>query len=365
MTSDKILPVTTDRKGKGDDYEAQKPAYNVPLQYKVALGVSGSVIVGLLVGIIVLATSSDTTSTVRFDSTKPPVQAAGNPCDGTKPKSGYDNKDCFIGQTLNAVEQAGGNITKGYVGDLNTSATPILTQYYETGLCPVNVHWHLGTEHLSVGQFDEDGSGSSDIHERRRAAGMVRKGFQCNHFDKSNPTHTKPYDWQHCENMEVGQTYEVHWPHSKGGMCGTIHQYQTPFYDGVFCVASRLAPTTEEAIGVQGQIFIVVNDENYYYPDLIKGMLMDDTHGIDVAAYTGSTTGTSRSNTVCSSYAPITWQVDRTCHPISASSFDKMCSDMKAQHDDMSDDLHPHGARELVISDLVANNQADLPAQFP
>lgn len=362
MTSDKIQPVPADQ-------EAQKQAGNVPMHYKVALGVSGAVVVGLLVGIVVLASGSSTATdgAVGFASTKPPVQPDGNPCDGTKPKAGspYDNRDCFIGQTLNAVEQAGGNITKGYVGNLVSSVTPILTQYYETGLCPVNVHWHLGTEHLSVGQFDEDGSGPTEIHTRRRAAGMVREGFQCNHFDKSNPKHTKPYNWQHCETMEVGQTYEVHWPHSKGGMCGTIHQYQTPFYDGVFCVGSRLVPTTQEAIGVQGQIFMVVNDEDYYYPDLIKGMIMDDTHGIDVAAYTGSTTGTSRDNTICSGYSPITWQVDRTCHPISASSFDKMCADMKAQHDDMSDDLHPHGARELVMSDLVANNQADLPAQFP
>jgi hypothetical protein len=42
---------------------------------------------------------------------------------------------------------------------------------------------------------------------------------------------------------------------------------------------------------------------------------------------------------------------------ISASSFDKMCFDMKMQRDDMSDDLHAHGSRELVKDDLAANNQ--------
>ena len=41
---------------------------------------------------------------------------------------------------------------------------------------------------------------------------------------------------------------------------------------------------------------------------------------------------------------------------ISASTFDKMCADMKAQRDDMSDDLHPHGSRELVAENLSANN---------
>lgn len=78
--------------------------------------------------------------------------------------------------------------------------------------------------------------------------------------------------------------------------------------------------------------------------------------GTDLAYYTGSTTGSGRNNLVCSQYSPITWQVDRKCHLISASSFDKMCADMKLQRDDMSMDLYPHGSRELVADNLVANN---------
>ena len=162
----------------------------------------------------------------------------------------------------------------------------------------------------------------------RRADGSVRKGFQCQHYNKDEPKYTKAFDWKHCENMEVGQTYEVHWPHSKGGDCGTIHQYQTPFYDGVFCHGGKLAPTTQAAIGVQSQTFVIVNDEAYYQDNLFKGMVVDDEgHGTDMAMYTGSTTGTSRNNEVCSAYGPITWQVDRKCHLVSASSFDKMCKE--------------------------------------
>ena len=33
-----------------------------------------------------------------------------------------------------------------------------------------------------------------------------------------------------------------------------------------------------------------------------------------------------------------------------------MCADMKAQRDDMTDDLHPHGSRELVDDEHAANN---------
>eukprot|EP00984_Skeletonema_dohrnii_P006512 scaffold2340_cov69-Skeletonema_dohrnii-CCMP3373.AAC.5 len=94
---------------------------------------------------------------------------------------------------------------------------------------------------------------------------------------------------------------------------------------------------------------------------MMRGMIIDKERnmGTDIHYYTGSTTGTSRNNEMCSQYAPITWQVDRQCHMISASSFDKLCQDMLLQRDDMKDDLYPHGSRELVMDSLVANNAAD------
>ena len=47
-------------------------------------------------------------------------------------------------------------------------------------------------------------------------------------------------------------------------------------------------------------------------------------------------------NEICSGYTPITWQVDRKCHMISASTFDPLCYDVKTQRDDMSGDLYQH-----------------------
>merc|ERR1712194_459308 len=196
------------------------------------------------------------------------------------------------------------------------------------------------------------------------AEGAVRDGFRCHHYDAKDEKFTKEYEWKHCVGMEVGETYEVHWPHSAAGACGTINQYQSPFYDGVFCnlpLESFLALGKQDiasAVGVHGQVFTIVNDENYFYSDMIRGMIVDADMGMgtDVTYYTGSTTGTTRDNTQCSAYSPITWQVDRKCHMISASSFDKMCYDMKMQRDDMSDDLHAHGARALVNDDYAANN---------
>lgn len=301
-----------------------------------------------------LAGSTASTATV----VRPP--AGENPCDGTKPKSGFDDKPCYVDEVLNSLEQAGANVSVGYKGSLNTTAEPITTSYYEAGLCPVNVHWHLGAEHLSDGEYDYEGQGPHDIHERRKLAGKTRQGTLCHHYDAEDEKFTKEYDWKYCVDMEVGQTYEVHWPHSKGGACGTVNQYQTPFYDGVFCNMDKLAPSTQAAIGVQAQVYTIVNDEAYYYPDMIRGMIVDGDMGTEVTKYTGSTTGTSRSNEVCSSYAPITWQVDRKCHLISASSFDKMCADMMSQRDDMSDDLYAHGSREVVADELAANNHQNL-----
>merc|ERR1719203_2040657 len=289
------------------------------------------------------------------------IEAEINPC-ADKTPAGFDNSPCMDedGNVI-VAEQAGANVTKGYKGEREAFGTPITVPYSETDLCPVNVHWHLGTEHYSLGEYDENGSGpyhSDD--DRRHLVGDVRMGYQCNHYDESDPKFTTEYEWEHCVDMEVGETYEIHWPHSAAGACGTPWQYQTPFYNGVFCtdgVISISPLNTYSTIGVQGQVFTIVNDEEYYYDDLFSGMIVDgEEKGTDMAYYTGSTTGTSRDNEICSNWAPITWQVDRKCHLISASSFDKLCHDMKMQLNDMKDDLYPHGSRELVADKLAANN---------
>ena len=99
------------------------------------------------------------------------------------------------------------------------------------------------------------------------------------------------------------------------------------FAGSVFCNWAAVGNTTYERIGVQAHV-----------SNLVRGRMVDATRGesSDMALYSGFTTGASKSNTVCSLYAPITWQVDCKCRPVSASSFDKMCADMKAERDDMS-----------------------------
>ena len=99
---------------------------------------------------------------------------------------------------------------------------------------------------------------------------------------------------------------------------GTPDQYQTTFYAGQFCnlnieTFKTLQPqdiANNVDVGVHAQVFTIVNDEHYYYPNLMAGMLVDEKKGYSTDS---STTGTTRSNEMCSQHMPITWQVDRKC----------------------------------------------------
>eukprot|EP00966_Prymnesium_polylepis_P314054 7257385-Prymnesium_polylepis.1 len=86
---------------------------------------------------------------------------------------------------VQVLEQAGANVTRGYKGLLDAGErVPITKPYDQTDLCPVNVHWHLGAEHYSAGQYDGGGKGppetnssssssssSSSVNGRRKLAG--------------------------------------------------------------------------------------------------------------------------------------------------------------------------------------------------
>ena len=337
----------------------------------ILCGLTAGCVTATVLAIIVLGGNS------AF-SAEPAADPNVNVCAGKKPyhlgpgDNYFSNVDCMRDSIEQTLEQAGANVTRGYVGGMDAAdRVPITVPYSQTDLCPVNVHWHLGAEHLSVGEYDPAGSGPggalppppppSDDHHRQLAAGApIRYGGRCHYYDSSDSRFTTEYNWQYCVDTHVGETYEIHWPHSAAGACGTPDQYQTPFYDGVFCKDGiiTVAPlNTYKKIGVQAQVFTIVNDEQFYNGNLINGMIVEGSKGEDIAMYTGSTTGTSRDNSVCSRYTPITWQVDRKCHLISASSFDKLCKDMLDMKDDMSGDVYPHGAREVVAHHLTANNQ--------
>lgn len=295
---------------------------------------------------------------------------------------------------------------------------PITESYLEANLCPVNIHWHSGAEHFSAGEFDCTGrdcapnnrptggrqlskyglmNDEEDVHAADETTHRElddddppRDGFRCNFYDKQDHRFTTNYDFKYCKKMMVGETYEVHWPHGSAvgigngswAQCGTPNQYQTPFYRGLFCNFARQDLSFPEVVGngagqvnyqavansfaVQGQVFTIINDEEYYYPDLFRGMIRGfKDFGKDMAVYIGSSSESQHTNEVCSSYSPITWQVDRKCHLISASSFDKLCADMLSQSPtNMMADVEPGGARELV-ADALADPRVETLDQTP
>jgi len=222
---------------------------------------------------------------------------------------------------IDAGPQSPRDVTSGSVGDMKSNANP---KESTDGLVHVNTHFHLGAEHRSTGEFDEL---------------MENNGFACKTTTSSlEQKHLASYDFQYCTHVEVGQTYEFHWVYSSGG------EKLGAGLGGAF------ATTSSPEIVVQGQTFVVVNDDTGAYDrTLVDGSTFGGL-AKDVAMYMGSTTGPSYNNKdSCSPYS-INWHVDRKCQLVSAKSMDAMCKEKKSIG--LEDDTHPHGSRELVSRDL-------------
>jgi len=196
-------------------------------------------------------------------------------------------------------------------------------------------------------------------------------GYTCAH-ESDDAMYTTHYDWQYCKGMHVGETYEIHWPHSNLGECGTKWQYQYPFIDGVLCGATKGGLSVDQAveavftsktakIGVMGQVFTIVNpksdDLRYDYPGWNMLGSWNTDLAEDIAIYQGSTTGQTANNDECRwTGGMVTWHVDRKCHLVSAKAFDKLCEQMLTiPKDDMEPDVWPHGSRILVDPAYVSD----------
>ena len=296
--------------------------------------------------------------------------------------------------------QSGTDVTKGATGMMDPSVGPI-QDYNAAGMCTVNVHWHIGAEHRSEGEYDENQSFDhpnkdtyAGSHRRLASAdGGMRIGHMCHKgkelWEGSHPSvrntdgTVKEYDWKYCKDMHVGLTYEFHWPHSSLGACQTPWQYQYHFLDGVLCgatmggvdinTAAALLGDKTHGIGVEGQVFTIVNGMggeairptwdvlNGWDRQAIEETKNDATGG--VAYYQGSTTGDAANNDdVCRGTGNlVTWHQDRKCHTLEASTMDEMCRRMLViSADDMSPDVAPHGARETV-TDALSDTPEDHP----
>ena len=299
----------------------------------------------------------------------------------------------------NAGAQSATDVTKGAPGTRDPALAPI-ADYNDMGMCTVNVHWHIGAEHRSEGQYDEAAAFDhpnkdtyAGSHRRLASAdGGMRIGHMCTkgkELWEANDASVRnadgsvnEYDWKYCKDMHVGLTYEFHWPHSSLGACQTPWQYQYHFLDGVLCgatmggvdinTAAALLGDKTHGIGVEGQVFTIVNggDAEAKRPtwDVLNGW--DRQSAKDVAYYQGSTTGDAvqsgaNPGDMCRGTGDlVTWHVDRECHTLEASTMDEMCRRMLViSADDMSPDVIPHGARETVVASLTdpAEDHPDYP----
>ena len=323
-----------------------------------------------------------------------------NPCidsTGQAPlRADLGDVDCEASTT---GAQSATDVTKGAAGDRDPGIAPVV-DYNDAGMCTVNVHWHIGAEHRSEGQYDENAAFDhpnkdtyAGSHRRLASAdGGMRIGHMCTKGKelweandasvRNSDGSVNEYDWKYCKDMHVGLTYEFHWPHSSLGACQTPWQYQYHFLDGVLCgatqggidiaTAANALTTKAHAIGVEGQVFTIVNgmggDAVRPTWDVLNGW--DRQSAKDVAYYQGSTTGDAvqsgaHAGDKCRGTGDlVTWHVDRECHTLEASTMDEMCRRMLViSADDMSPDVIPHGARETVIQALTdpAEDHPDYP----
>ena len=374
-------------------------------------GLINAVLTCVVLGIVATRGGDKTTKNYAatdagYSITQNPFAAdyGANPCidpsiDKAPLRNDLGDIDC---EDASTGAQSATDVTAGAAGDRDPALAPIV-DYNDKGMCTVNVHWHIGAEHRSGGQYDETAEfdhPNKDTYagSHRRLADAdkgVRIGHMCNVgkqlWDEADPSvknsdgSVNEYDWKYCKDMHVGLTYEFHWPHSSLGACQTPWQYQYHFLDGVLCQATMGGLTYADAaaaltsdppgayIGVEGQVFTIVNGGdaaakrptwdvlNGWDRQAIEETKNDATGG--VAYYQGSTTGDAANNDdVCRGTGNlVTWHQDRKCHTLEASTMDEMCRRMLViSADDMSPDVAPHGARETVTAAL-----SDTPEDHP
>lgn len=265
-------------------------------------------------------------------------------------------------------------------GDMEVSTHPLITR----DLMPhVNTHFHLGAEHRSAGAYDLEPP-KERLADWKAGTGP-RPGFFCPRLppvqaETSAEQLLEPYDFQYCKDMRVGETYEVHWVYSTGG---DVEKAMKEGLGGAF------AREVNPMVIVQAQVFVVVNSDD---PEFHEGSLekewnitrlppiastdqckkpatkhLDFCQGGYAVSYVGSTTGSGFDNDkLCSPYL-VSWMVDPTCNYISAKAFDETMCKKLLEHgfNPDSDDLGPHGSRELVVPKYAAKYYYKLPANSP
>jgi len=255
-----------------------------------------------------------------------------------------------------AEPQAPRDLSTGAMG-YKTPKAATLNDAQAMYLPLANTHFHYGAEHKSDSYSDSSDADAYDnaprrLADNRRLASNVRPGFMCPTTDLTT-TQLAPYTFQYCKGqVEVGKSYEVHYVHSSAGYTPADLASDTNLdlmSDGLGGAANGRGQLNPMIV-VQAQVYQLVQ-EAQNVTDMLHGWTVVG-HANSVM-YSGSTTGPSHDNMVCSPYV-ITWHVDKECHRITPQSFDNLCQQMQAEYG-LENDLYPHGSRILVAPQFVVN----------
>lgn len=189
----------------------------------------------------------------------------------------------------------------------------------DMNLC--NIHFHRNAEHKAAAYstFVEDGSNS---------------GWACQEPAPGRLA-MEHAEYKGCKGVAPGDTIEVHWVYTT---CDNQTEGVTTMGGGLNACLTTTCSNPE--LRVVAQVFVLAENGELKFSDA------PISHSDATVEYTGSTTGTSYSNTHCSPFQ-VTWDVKKTCATLDIGDFSKWCSDNKYNED------HAHGVRELVTSEAL------------
>ncbi|CAJ1334320.1 unnamed protein product [Effrenium voratum] len=196
-----------------------------------------------------------------------------------------------------AEPQSPRDVTPGYVGHLTTRYEPYGEEERRNFL-QANLHFHLGAEHRSAGEYDQDPPTSG-------LESTVAPGLFCK-TDGLTAPELADYTFEHCKNVSVGNTYEFHWVFSTGApgqLADDGNEGELGIADGL---GGAFARTVNADVIVRGQVCLIYNNasldtdaktEADYADFLTKWRSPKPGQAVK---YVGSTTGSSYNNVVCS-----------------------------------------------------------------
>lgn len=212
--------------------------------------------------------------------------------------------------------------------DRQTGTNPVIFMVApaaaDMNLC--NIHFHRNAEHKAAAYstYVEDGSNSGWACQAP-AAGRLEK---------------EHVSYKGCEGIAPGDTIEVHWVYTT---CDTEAEGVTPMGDGLNACLTKTCSNPQ--LRVVAQVFVLGEDGGLKFSESPL------SHNDPTVVYTGSTTGTTYSNTHCSPFQ-VTWEVKTTCDSLEIDDFSKWCSTNQYR------DNHAHGVRELVTSEALLSEIA-------